>query len=254
MKFRRASVVATVALGLVVVASAAQGDPLGFTEDFSGGTLPSNLEEPLVSGGTDFSGGNATFNQPAHFLRTKDFDFNTVSFVFEGTLTLTNAGLDSTGYLGMGPGFNISGPSNAPTPPALYGSVSPAAYLGGFFSAVDHSVVTGTTERQLFGISNGGWGAGSVHRFRMTWDAVATTADFDLDQNFTGTFTSDFSASLDGSDNGFSSVSSHLFVGGGEDSSWDDLSVTVFTVVPEPSSALLLGTGLAFLAARRRLR
>ena len=90
--------------------------------------------------------------------------------------------------------------------------------------------------------------------FEHEQDAVAATADFDLDQNFTGTFTSDFSASLDGSDNGFSSVSSHLFVGGGEDSSWDDLSVTVFTVVPEPSSALLLGTGLAFLAARRRLR
>lgn len=254
MNRRRGIVVATAALGMVFVAQFAQASAISFTEDFSGLSLPTNLEEPLVSGGTDFSGGNATFNNPAHFLRTKAFGYNSVSFVFEGTVTLTNAGIDSTAYLGLGPGFNVSGATNAPTPPTVYASFSPTSYSNGFFSTVDQSVITGTTERLLFGVGNGGWGAGSVHRVRMSWDALTDTAFFEADQNFTGTFAADFSASLNGSDNGLSNVASHLFVGAGEDSSWDDLSVTIFTVVPEPNSALLLATGLAFLAVRRRIR
>ena len=71
MNRRRGIVVATAALGMVFVAQFAQASAISFTEDFSGLSLPTNLEEPLVSGGTDFSGGNSSKKMPLKNIKPK---------------------------------------------------------------------------------------------------------------------------------------------------------------------------------------
>jgi hypothetical protein len=86
----------------------------------------------------------------------------------------------------------------------------------------------------------------------MLWDPITRIATFDIDKNYAGgAFVSDFSFTLDGSDNGFNSTNSQLLLGGGWGVSFDDISVAI---IPEPSTLVLLVLGLISLAAYARKR
>jgi hypothetical protein len=180
------------------------------TENFSAGTLPTKLEDPNAGDPgptTTFTGGQAVFSDGRHYLRTKLDAYANVSFVAEGTLTLGAAGPEAIAFLGMGPGTN-GGAFNGPDVPHVYAEVSPSGFLGGYFRAIDNGV-----EGPFYGQSNGGWGVGTKHRVRFTWDAPSQTAVIELDQNYTGVFVADFTTTqVNGGDNGF--IATEL--GGGE--------------------------------------
>ena len=83
-------------------------------------------------------------------------------------------------------------------------------------------------------ISTDAGGTGK-HRLQLTWDAVAQTATFAIDQDYAdGEFVADHTfATLDGSDSLFDESNSHIFFGGFGNVQFDDLSITGESVVPD---------------------
>lgn len=238
-------IVTTLVATAAFVASSSFGfAATAFTEDFSGLALPSNMSQ-VLAGTTDYSAADAEFEGARHYLRTNETDYSGVSFVFEGTLTIGATDSGGTAFLGMGGGA-FDGSFATPANPNLYAEIGPAGFASGFFRGNDNSAQVGP----LHGQGNGGWGGGTVHRVRLTWDADTLQAIVEIDQGFTGVFSADFSQALDGSDNGFTAANAPLFIGGGNNATWDDLSVSV---VPTPA-ALPAGLALIGLAVKRRQR
>ena len=88
---------------------------------------------------------------------------------------------------------------------------------------------------------------------RLSWDSIAKTAVFGVDQNYGGgPFVADFtSPPIDGSDNGFSDASTRIYFVGSRNATFDDFTVKI---VPEPATCAQLALGLAALPAFRRRR
>lgn len=233
---------------LTVFAAGSASAATLFTEDFSGLAQPSNMTH-VLDGTVDYSAGDAEFTGATdrHYLRTNDLDFSTMDFVFEGTYTIPTGGADAfaIAFLGMGGGA-YDEEFETPASPSIYGEIAPVGFGGGYFRANDRGAAN--TDSGLLGLNNGGWGGDTAHRVRLTWDAGTQQALVEVDQGYTGSFSADFSYAIDGSDNGFNSSNSQLFIGGGNGATWDDL-----VVIPEPSSlALLVGFGPLLLQRRRR--
>jgi hypothetical protein len=231
-----------------------------FTADFNDGLANPNL---VASGGTiTYAGQKAAFGDNArYYLETVDTDYATVSFTVEATLTLASGNNNNIAYMGMGAGTMNSSNFNAPGGPAVFAEIGPASFVGGYARFNDTAANNSNLDGGLKGQNNGGWGNGTVHRVRFSWDASTQIATIAVDQNYTGTFAADFSAVYDGvttnaglnsTNNGFNAGNSKIVFGGGAGDSWDDI---VVTVVPEPATASVLmagGAGVLGLMRRRR--
>jgi hypothetical protein len=237
----RATVSAVVLFAFVNLASAATL----FTEDFSDNSPNPNMALGTGSGSptTDFTGDfTITSGEGSRiYLGTTDTDYLGIDFVFEATVTMA-ADTSPWGYAFFGMGNrDATGGFGEPGNQNLLGALDPSGNLRSRDNGAD-----GGTAAIAEALTSG------THRLRMTWDSTTQQGLFQVDVNFTGTFTSDYSVSVNGSDNGFTSLNSRLLLGGGNGISFDDISVAA-VIVPEPASGLLgiVGAALSYGMLRR---
>jgi len=214
-----------------------------FTEDFSDNSPgPNMVLGPAYGSPTpDFSGGDFSLGPAADsnriYLGTNGRDYSSVPFLFEATVTMS--GQENNGYaspfFGMGTLAPDGGNYGEPASPRLLMQVGTFENdpLYGLESRDNSARVTEVNQVAL---------AHGTHRLRMLWHPATQIAIFKIDKDFAGgAFVSDFSFSLDGSDNGFDSTNSQLILGGGYPVRFDDISVIA---IPEPSATVLLLFGL----------
>lgn len=194
---------ASLALGHAPTASAASG----FNEDFSGGSLPSQLEivggvgssvSPGLSccggqvGGPVFENGAARFRGRdtrgdgsgglRSYLRTIEADYSSVSFVAEATVTIPPApGSPNIGrnivFFGLGPVLPV-GAFGEPTAVGINVATLPTNFFPRF--------QVGNDDDPRITHIDGACGGNGTHRMRLEWNAQTRTAVASIDQNYLG--------------------------------------------------------------------
>jgi len=223
-------------------------------ESLKDGGLPSNLEMigPGVnavvfsSSGVAFNGAGMIGNSEGRaYIRTKNSDMLSNSFVAEITMSFV-PGQQSAAWYGIGADSINTSFYNEPAGAAM--QIAPHTTTGGEF---DGRIAYGDVDANRVGDGGRFFDVNStVYKMRITWNALSSTALFEVDSNYAGAeFVSDASISFYGGDNGFNSSNSRLFFGGSDGVTFRDLNV-----VPEPSTFSLLGIGLGGLAILRRRR
>lgn len=223
---------------------AATAEAATLTEDFDSGLLPATLT--VFGPSVDVSSGYAYFYGTDYFertyLKTVATDYFNQDFVAEVTLT---AG-DGIAFFGMGSPDPLEVSWFEPGAPTI-GLRMHSDYIGSGRS--DWQDANSMEDISSFTFGNSGSG---THRLRLTWDATARTATFDVDENYSGgAFASDItSGPLNGADNGFSDVNTPIYFGSSEYAQFDNLSIAT---IPEPNTALA-GLGVFALAIHIRRR
>lgn len=182
------------------------------SENFNNGYLPPGYQTAGASIG--FVNGRVVNLSPSRaYFRTIATNYYSRSFIAEVTVTL-----DNIAFFGMGTGSPNPGFFDEPAVPSINLRMSPTGVVGGRVDAGDN-VNSFSSPLNTFG------NLGSeTHRLRLTWDANAKTATFQVDQHYTGgAFVADFtSVPVNGADNGFSDGNTRIFFGGQE---FDDLII-----------------------------
>ncbi|RKX34548.1 MAG: hypothetical protein DRP64_19995 [Verrucomicrobia bacterium] len=223
--------------------------PFSFTEDFSGGALPVNMEltthwaHPSLYGGSltehvDFGSNNAHWEEMSHYrqyIRTKRSDYSRVDFVFEADVSLNiDANYGEVLYgMGIVTGTLDRGHPGHPGIGAMESKHSTRRYK--IISTADNDDGLQDSSWNNFSNANRRPNKEDPFRVRMEWNATAKTATMSIDQNYNGsTFIADHSfvissnevAGADGLVDGmFDAYNSHLFIGGGNGVTIDNISV-----------------------------
>lgn len=235
---------------LVLVLISSQSFATYFSEDFSGSTMPANMESNFASGASFDSQNHISFGsemaqwdavQNRQYLRTTASDYSSVDFVYDITVTTTGSSAWGGIFIGLGAGGADSGNWGEPTNPKIAITIQPTSWFGDIYGRDNGEVMSVGLE--------GAIGDGT-HRVRMNWDASTQTAFFEIDAYYSGgEFVADYTTGIfTGSDNGFNSTNSHIFVGGGENMIVHAMSV----VIPEPTTIALLGLGGIGLLRRKK--
>lgn len=222
-----------------------------FTENFNGNVQPVNLEvtdylRPIggQSGTATFTNGQVEFvGLQGTYVRTVASDYNTVSFVAEVTATTTNS--EAQTFLGLGTGEGGGDYGEPVTGPSIH-------YAGVWFHAARVDSVTSGGVFNNLEDADYEEGVGT-HRYRMTYDHLAQTIFFEIDEDYTGgPFVADrTTGTYDTSALGFNGTNAHVFFGAAGSTNYDDLVISA--LVPEPASLALVGLG-GLLMLRRRSR
>ena len=213
------------------------GDIVHLSENFDGNAQPITLEQtgPNDNQGQpslEFINGQAAFtgfrgDNARTYLRTIETDFAANDFVAAVTLTkgvpapaFDGSFNGSIAYFGMGvgtPNINFE-PDSLPNLFMRF-RLQPADLL----DVIDNRSFTGS-----FATPSPGPG---THRLRMTWNATAQTAVFEVDEDFSGgPFVADHtSAAIDGLSNGFTNANSRIFFGGNGNDRFDDFEIKTAT-------------------------
>ena len=220
-----------------------------FTEDFSDNSAAPNmtLGSGFNSPTTDFTGAFTITSGDSNriYLGTNDTNYNTIDFTFEADVTIPNLGSAwSIAFLGMGnPNANGASYGEPTTNENVITVLRPDEGDGGNLTKRDNGVFGGPLFSGI-GLTT------ATQGMRMDWNATTKQATFLFDVGNDGTYDPALTFVVDGSDNGFDGTNSKLFVGGGNGTSFDNISIT--TPAPEPSSVLLGGLGVMTLVRRRR--
>jgi hypothetical protein len=215
-----------------------------FSTDFSGATVPANLEEnespmnPTVTYGGQATWGNVDARS---YLRTTDSDYTTVDFTAEvNVTTVSGAGAWGVAWFGF---------SNAVE--ASYQEPGPTNRRHTIVVGNDTSWQAGNiTLRSALGDSDG---IGSItvgtHRLRMTHLADTGgpgTVRFQVDKDYTGgTFFADWtSVAYDVSTIGLDNTNSKVMFGGGRAISYDDFAVAAPPSAPLPPGGSILNVNI----------
>ncbi len=220
-----------------------------FTEDFSDNSASPNmaLGTGYNSPTTDFTGAFTITSGDSNriYLGTNDTDYSAVDFVFEADVTIPNLGSPwSIAFLGMGSSNANGGFYGEPTTNQnVITALRPDEGDGGNLSSRDNGVFGGPHFSGI-GLTT------ATQGMRMEWNATSKLATFLFDVGNDGTYDPALTFTVDGSNNGFTGSNSQLFVGGGNGTTFDNISITA--PVPEPTSALLCALGGLALSVRRR--
>lgn len=222
-------------LAVLALAAGSVRAGIGFTEDFNDNSPGPNMSLGTGFGlpTTDFTGAFTVTSgiYSRIYLGTVATDYSTVSFTFDVVVSIpatTNAW--AIPFLGMG-STTPRGTFGEPDFPGLY-----ALFVNrnpGYAQYKDGVDTTQTTVVWATGTSL--W-ANATHRLRLEWNATTRKAVFRIDVGNDGGGSFDYSsAEIDGSDNGFTSANSQLYVGGGLGVTFDNIVVTVLPEsVPAP--------------------
>ena len=233
---------------------------ISFTEDFSSNTIGPNFATTSSANGSnpDFATGAAVFSGAGDagrsFIGTTATDFGTVSFMASVDLTVAPGG-GANAFFGLGEGlvgFANNGVANGPS----FGEPTGGLSLHAAFNAdnrdngeVNIGDFDSTTTGGITGTAGTTPLVGSgTHTIFLDFDSATQELVLTADIGQTGTITT--LGTVDGSDNGIDATNSRIFFGGDDSSTFDNFSVTV---IPEPTSTMLLGlAGILGLARRRR--
>ncbi len=201
------------------------------SEDFNSGTLPATFE---ISGpNIAFTGGGVLFPSTTEaqrtYLRTVAANLYSRSFVAEVTVTT-----DSIAWFGMGTGGRNPGFFYEPAVPSINLRMHPSWLVGGRVDAGDN-VQNFSSPLNTFGNPGSG-----THRLRLTWNATAKTAVFQVDRNYAGgAFVADFtSVAVNGADNGFTDSNTTVFFGGAGSLLFDNFQLTTAGDAPTAAAGL----------------
>lgn len=220
------------ALLFIPVATAA----IEFDEDLSGG-LPDYMELGAAhgAGSIDFSSGDASWSTGdsyRQYVRTKDSDYNTQSFVFEGTVNISPTNSWGAAFCGIGKGDGNPNHYGEPIPPSIKMNVGPTvSYLSG---AMDFNIEPNPDRSGIIGERIAGASGDGTHRIRLVWNAVSHSAYGQIDQNYSGgSFNADYTSSVFTIAT-LNAGNSHIYFGGGNSVAWDDLSLEFILGVGNP--------------------
>ncbi|MCP4590130.1 MAG: PEP-CTERM sorting domain-containing protein [bacterium] len=184
-----------------------------------------------------------------NYIRTLATDYNTEDWIAEITYTLPSGGGGAnTGYFGLG-GADPDGAEWGEPTPALYLQVDPSSGQ----IRVEYDPGPGSNDFIKTTLGTPGFG---THRLRIEKEEDVLTYAYDADY-IGGPFSADASAvfSFVTDAPALNGTNSRIFFGSQSASpstTFDDLSINV---IPEPSTLLLLGSGLLLLwprVSRRR--
>jgi len=236
---------------------------ISFTEDFSSNTIGTNFinTDAATNGGIQeptFANGEALFfgagDAGRSYIGTVSTDFNTVDFSAQVDVTIQSGG-GANAFIGLGPGIvggdgtgggaafgePTGGPTNFLTINANNRAGGTVAF--GDFGPGTNNANSGTdTTNPVVGDGN--------HTVFLDFDSATQMLTFSASVNGAPVITL---GTIDGSDNMFDNTNSRIFFGGDDNTTFDNFSVTVPAVIPEPSSAILLSVfGMLGLIRRRR--
>ncbi|MEM7428610.1 MAG: hypothetical protein AAF441_21180 [Pseudomonadota bacterium] len=152
------------------------------------------------------------------YVRTERTDFVSNSFVAEVAATVTSPAAEpAAGMVFLGMGAGEAEPDPAPQgfwsephiEPHAYMRAAPQGFAGGYLGVTSHGV-----ENPVPRIDGGS--KTGTHRLRLSWDAGARKAKFEIHRDYTG---GPFVASetlgwIDCSENGFETSNTRVFIGG----------------------------------------
>ena len=214
-------------------ASAQDVTPDLISENFDDGVLPATLELGWHDS-VDFSSGAAVFaGAPVPYsifdvwlyrtyVRTVGDDLYGRSFEAEITV---DVGSDIA-WFGMGQGMGDDATQQAePNGPTVHLRLHPSSVAGG-------KVNWWVTGAGYSGVSLGefGYPGTGVHRLRLSYDADAQTAVFEIDEDYAGgSFVADMSSPvIDCSNIGFTESNARLFFGSSAQQGWEASRAAVF--------------------------
>ena len=202
-----------------------------YTHDFSSLDTGNYMRVGPQAGspaGLTFAGSEARWTSTGNdrsYIRTIKEDFYNTSGTFEVTAYVPNNNSSSAPFVGLGSGVPGSF-FEEPEYPLLGISYRTSAQQAriydkvpgddGFFDASLPSNPNGPVTNPI----------GSPIRFRITWNAVTKTALMQVDGQYNGTFSSDYSFTVNGADNGFTNSNFRFYFGGGDGVRFDDVRVT----------------------------
>ncbi|MDD5708144.1 MAG: hypothetical protein PHR35_19675 [Kiritimatiellae bacterium] len=205
-----------------------------FEEDFSDNTPAPNMALGPPSSTavtTDFTGSFTitSGSGPRIYLRTMRTDYVTTSFEFWATATIPGTDHpNSMPFFGMGSGDLAPG-SSEPAYPKMVMMIWPGTTLN------DNKCIFRAISGTQYIVPLGQFATGT-HRLHMRWNADTQVAKFGVDLDYNGTYSPNITFSLDGTEAGFDSLNSRLFLGGGYGVSFDDILVTP----PPPRGTVIL--------------